>query len=101
MSSMTTPREYRPQTAAETLGLIASGVDPWLAVGQLLDDWRAAPPERRPDLCDEPLPAVPAEYARWATFLAAAVEWLCAQDKLPFPRWTSRPEYRLAEPWFL
>lgn len=99
---MTTHREYRPQTAAETLGLIASGLDPWLAVGQFVDDWRRAEVGRRPELCREPLPVVnDGEVARWAALLAASVEWLCAQDGLPLPGWTGRPEYRLPEPWFL
>ena len=97
----TTPAEYRAQTAAETLGFIADGVDPWLAVGQFQDDWRRTEVPRRAELCREPLPAVAEEHLRWAAFLAAAVECLCARDDLPFPRWTSRPEYRLREPWFL
>ena len=97
----TTHREYRPQTATETLGLIAGGLDPWLAVGQFVDDWRRSELDRRPDLCREPLPTVDGEATRWAALLAASVEWLCAQDRLPFPVWTSRPEYRLPEPWFL
>ena len=97
---MTMP-EYRAQTAAETLGYIANGVDPWLAVGQFQDDWRRTELARRPELCSEPLPDVGDEHLRWAAFLAAAVEFLCWQDELPFPSWTSRPEFRLAEPWFL
>ncbi len=95
------PEMYEPQTAAETLRLIAGGVDPWLAFGQLLDDWRRTAPAERPRLCAEPLPSVPAPYVRWAALLAATVEWLCAHDGLSLPDWTSRAEYRLAEPWFL
>ena len=26
---------------------------------------------------------------------------LCVQDELPTPAWTSQPQYRLDEPWFL
>jgi hypothetical protein len=29
------------------------------------------------------------------------VEWLCWQDGLPFPEWTSQASYRLQDPWFL
>jgi hypothetical protein len=94
-------REYQAQTAAVTLQLIADGVDPWLAVGQFVDDWRRADPAERPRLVSEPLPDVAPAYLRWAALLAAAVDWLCAQDRLPAPSWTNRPEYRLAEPWFL
>ncbi|MBI4491590.1 MAG: hypothetical protein HY690_02215 [Chloroflexi bacterium] len=93
--------EYHPQTAADTLRLIAGGADPWLALGQFVDDWRRTETAQRPRLVGEPLPGVPAQHLRWAALLAASVEWLCAQDELPFPSWTSRPEYRLAEPWFL
>jgi len=93
--------EYRPQSAAETLARIVEGVDPWRAIGQFVDDWRRLPVAQRPLLCEAPLPSPPAEHARWAALLAAAVEWLCAQDGLSFPDWTSRSEYRLAEPWFL
>ena len=94
-------REYRPLTAADGLRLIADGVDPWLAVGQFVDDWRRTDVSRRGELCSESLPTVADDHRRWAAFLAAAVEYLCWQDKLPFPPWTGRPEYRLAEPWFL
>jgi hypothetical protein len=92
---------YRPQSAAETLELIAQGVEPWQAIGQFVDDWRRTPLDQRPSLCAEPLPGHTAEHGRWAALLAAAVEWLCAQDGLSFPSWTGKAEYRLAEPWFL
>jgi hypothetical protein len=96
-----TIHEYRPQTAAETVGLVAGGTDPWLAIGQFLDDWRRTPAPQRPPLISEAPPAVGGEHLRWAALMAAAVEWLCAADGLPFPSWTSRPDYRLPEPWFL
>ena len=93
--------EYPAQTAAATIQLITEGVDPWLALGQLLDDWRGAPPSRRANLVREALPDVPSDALRWAALLAATVEFLCAEDDLPSPSWTRRPEYRLKEPWFL
>lgn len=98
---MTRNPEYQPQTAAETLRLIADGVDPWLAFGQFLDDWQRTDRSRRSSLAAEPLPEVSEEHRRWAALLAAAVEWLCVQDGLSIPAWTGRPEYRLPEPWFL
>lgn len=94
-------REYEPQTAAETLDLIVGGVGPWLAIGQFLDDWRATDRVKRTRLVGEPLRQVAGDHLRWAALLAAAVDYLCAQDALPAPAWTSRPEYRLPEPWFL
>ena len=93
--------EYQAQSAAVTLRLVAEGVDPWLALGQFLDDWRGADPAERPLLVSEPLPDVSPEHLRWAALVAAAVDWLCAQDRLPVPSWTGRAEYRLPEPWFL
>lgn len=90
-----------PQTAADTLRRIGEGAEPWLALGQFLDDWRRTDRSARPHLASEPLPSVPAPYLRWAALLAAAVEWLYTQERLPFPGWTRRPEYRLAEPWFI
>jgi hypothetical protein len=93
--------EYQPQTAAATVRLISDGVDPWLAIGHFLDDWRRTGPADRLRLASEPPAAVTGPDLRWAALLAAAVECLCAQDGLPFPSWTSRPEYRLSEPWFL
>lgn len=98
---MTSSPEYERQAAAETLRLIIEGVDPWLALGQFLDDWRGANPTQRPSLVSEPSPDAPPEYLRWAALMAAAVDWLCAEEGLPAPYWTSRQEYRLPEPWFL
>ena len=43
----------------------------------------------------------PGGTIRWVAFLAAAVEWLCARDRLSFPSWTGNPELRLSEPWFI
>lgn len=93
--------EYEPQTARQTLELIMRGQEPWLALGQFVDDWRRTPVAGRAALCEEPLPISPPDVQRWATLIAASVEWLCASDDLNFPAWTSRAEYRLAEPWFL
>ncbi|MDP2935117.1 MAG: hypothetical protein Q8O86_01345 [Dehalococcoidia bacterium] len=93
--------KYQAQTAAETIQIIAGGEDPWLAFGQFLDDWRGTDSAQRPGLVSEPLPDVSPEYLRWAALLAAAVDWLCAQEQIPAPSWTSRPDYRLPEPWFL
>lgn len=92
---------WEPLTAADGIRLIIDGIDPWLAFGQFLDDWRRTDPAKRQDLVSEPLPDVPPELIRWAALFAAAVDSLCDQDDLPAPSWTSRPEYCLPEPWFL
>ena len=93
--------EYRRQTAAATMELIASGVDPWLALGQFLDDWRGEAVENRIRLVGEPMSPVSGDNLRWAALMAASVDWLCVQDALPAPAWTRYPEYVLKEPWFL
>jgi len=93
--------EYTPQTAAETLVQISQTSDPWIPVGNFLDDWRRTPVEHRAALCATPLPPVGEEHRRWAAFLAASVDYLCRQDNLPAPLWTRNADYVLDEPWFL
>lgn len=94
---------YHYQTAAETLARIINGTTPWVAIGDFLDDWRHAPVEQRTALAAEPIAEVGDDptLKRWAAFCAAMVEWLCWNDRLPFPAWTSRQTYCLSEPWFL
>jgi hypothetical protein len=93
--------EYQPQTVAATMQRIDDGTDPWVALGDFLDDWRRTPATERPGLVASPVPSVSDLNVRWAALLAAAVECLCAQDGLEFPAWTGYPQYRLSEPWFL
>jgi hypothetical protein len=99
--TLTREYEYERQTAADTFRLIVRGVDPWLAFGQFLDDWRGADAAQRAGLIDEPLPDAPPEFVRWGALIAAAVDYLCAQEGRLAPSWTGRGVYRLAEPWFL
>ncbi|MBI2756261.1 MAG: hypothetical protein HYX52_06095 [Chloroflexi bacterium] len=89
-------------TARGALDRLVRGTDPWVAVGDFLDDWRHADPEERPRLMADPI-EVPTnlEHLRWASLLAAAVDWLCWQDGLPRPAWVYRAEWILEEPWFL
>ncbi|HZR00799.1 MAG TPA: hypothetical protein VFC93_18510 [Chloroflexota bacterium] len=94
-------REHHGQAAAETLDLIRRGGDPWLAIGQFVDDWHRTPLAKRPTLVAAAPGPAEGDDVRWAAFLAAAVEWLCAQDGLDYPEWTADPSYRLREPWFL
>jgi hypothetical protein len=98
---MTQPARYDPQTAAATVQMIADGTDPWLVLGQFLDDWRRTDREMRLELVNSLPPPVSGANARWAALIAAAVEWMCAQDGLKAPSWTGRSEYCLSEPWFL
>ncbi len=93
--------EYVRQTAAETLDLIVDGRDPWLALGQFLDDWRGEVLSRRLALVADAPAEVAGESLKWAALLAASVDYLCAVDVLRAPAWVRRPEYVLPEPWFL
>src|SRR5262249_9518945 len=84
---------WQQQTIAATFERIRRDPDhPWVAVGDFLDDWRFTTREDRPELVREGI--APAggtlDLRRWAAFCAAMVEWLCRQDELPFPTWTSQ-----------
>ncbi len=95
---------WHRQTIDETFSRIHEDIaHPWVAIGDFLDDWRRSAKEDRLALVAIDIaPAnVQGDELRWAAFCAAMVEWLCWQDGLPFPTWTSRQEYRLADPWFL
>jgi hypothetical protein len=98
----TSPYRWHRQTIAETFERICNGTTPWVAIGDFLDDWRFSVVEHRRELVVEPIATAPTpELHRWAAFCAAMVEWLCWQDHLPFPEWTSQESYKLQEPWFL
>ncbi len=94
---------WHRQTIAETFERIKRESTPWVPIGDFLDDWRRSERDDRLELVSmgiEPAGENP-ELQRWAAFCAAMTEWLCWQDHLPFPAWTSDDAYRLAEPWFL
>jgi len=101
----TEPYDWNRQTIKQTFARIQADPEhPWLAIGDFLDDWRFTERTDRPKLVRESIAAVgddDVELLRWAAFCAAMVEWLCWQDGLPFPTWTSHTEYRLTDPWFL
>jgi hypothetical protein len=95
---------WQRQTIAATFERIRRDPDhPWVAIGDFLDDWRFTQREDRPELVQEGIAPVgdTLDLRRWAAFCAAMVEWLCWQNDLPFPAWTSNDDYRLADPWFL
>ena len=99
----TSPYRWHRQTIAETFERICNGTTPWVAIGDFLDDWRRSSIQDRFELVESPIAsAAPTpETQQWAAFCAAMVEWLCWQDGLPFPAWTSQEKYNLPEPWFL
>ena len=82
---------------------ICQGEEPWVALGNFMNDWFDYAKDRRADLVADPiaLPALPnSEQLRWASFCAASVEYLCEHYEVPCPSWVHHPVYRLPEPWF-
>jgi hypothetical protein len=95
---------WQRQTIAATFARIQQQPDqPWVALGDFIDDWQRSALEDRLMLVAEGIAEEDStgDLHRWAALCAAVVEWLCWQDGLPFPAWTSDDRFRLAEPWFL
>jgi hypothetical protein len=90
------------QTVARAYQEILAGEEPWLALGNFMNDWFIYAREHRAELIAE----VPAQHGdelyqqRWATFIAASVEYLCQQSGLPCPLWVQDPGYQLETPWY-
>lgn len=91
------------QTMSVSYREICAGEDPWIPLGNFMNDFFGNYPERREELVRDPL-AEPAEMTpelyRWAVFCAASVEYLCQKYDLPCPTWALNPAYTLAEPWY-
>lgn len=93
---------YRYHTVAEVFARICDGEQPWIAIGNFLNDWWYYSIAYRSDLIRTPLvPSPDRQTQQWAAFCAAMVEWLCEQDDIPCPVWVQQERYILAEPWFL
>lgn len=94
---------YRPATIAQALARVRQGVDPRVALGDFLDDWRRTPSAERAGLITDPIgPAGDDLHVRrWAAFFAATAEKLATDEGLPRPRWAASSQYRLPGPWFL
>lgn len=91
------------QTISVAFEEIRTGVDPWLALGNFMNDFFGNYPERRDQLVADPLQTpedVEHETWRWAVFCAASVEYLCQKYAIPCPEWANDPRYTLTEPWF-
>ena len=96
--------EYRPQTARQTLVRIQAGDDAWIAIGDLLDDWRRAAHATRGRMIEEPMAEASSKSERrWAAFIAAAVDQLAweSEPRIDPPDWVRDARYILSEPWFL
>jgi len=91
------------QKMALTYQEICQGEQPWVALGNFINDWFGYATDRRAQLIADPitLPASPdEEQFRWAVFCAASVEYLCHRYEIPCPSWVENDVYRLPEPWF-
>jgi len=91
------------QTISISYREILAGEDPWVALGNFLNDFFGNYPERRAELVRDPLQkpvGSTAEEHRWAVFCAATVEYLCQKYALACPAWVHDPAYDLAEPWY-
>jgi hypothetical protein len=91
------------QTMAVAYAEICRGEDPWIALGNFMNDWFDYAKDRREQLVTEPL-SIPEpltlDLHRWAAFCAASVEWLCQRYTVACPPWVHDPIYTLSTPWF-
>ena len=91
------------QTMQRTFEEICQGQDPWIPLGNFMNDWYAYHADRRAELIADSLPD-PTTYSPtlhpWATFCAASVEWFCATYQVPCPSWVHSSIYQLPNPWF-
>lgn len=90
------------QSAASTIDRIMAGTDGWVAVGDFVDDWNRSTREERAAMIRQP-PAVGRRTRRWASLLAAAVDYLAraSEPRVDVPAWSLSPDTVLDEPWFL
>jgi hypothetical protein len=93
------------QTMARAYEEICTGEEPWVALGNFINEWFMYAIDRRAELVAEaPVerPNPTPEEHRWACFIAASVEYLCQEYAVPCPNWVhEHPDhYRLKEPWY-
>jgi hypothetical protein len=90
-------------TMAATFQDICQGEEPWVALGNFLNEWFDYAKDRRDELVAAPV-SLPenanVQQRRWAAFCAASVEYLCARSSVLCPSWVYLPVYALPEPWF-
>ncbi len=95
---------YRLSTVRQSFDRVRRGEDPWIVLGDFLDDWRRAEPDQRPLLVAEPIGTTEDDpQRRWAALFAAVVDWLCwtLEPRVETPAWVTDPVFVLPEPWFV
>lgn len=94
--------QNRYQTMKLSFEQICQGTYVWLPLGNFMNDWYAHHFEDREQLIVDPIAEVyPQEYQQWAAFCAASVRWFCATYEMACPSWVDKPQYVLAEPWYM
>jgi hypothetical protein len=82
---------------------ICDGEDPWIPLGNFMNDYFGNAPEMREELVKDPIQEpedATSDQHRWAVFCAASVEYLCQKYGVSCPDWVHSPEYTLTEPWY-
>src|SRR5258708_8165867 len=82
---------------------ICAGKDPWIPLGNFMNDLFGNYPTHRAELVREQIllrSDASVEEQQWAAFCAGAVEYLCQEYQLPCPDWVDDPKYTLTESWF-
>ena len=95
---------YRLSTARQSFLRIRRGEDPWVALGDFLDDWRRATSDQRALLVAESIPTTRKDpERRWAALFASVVDLLSyrADSKRAAPDWVADDVYVLPVPWFV
>lgn len=90
-------------TMAATFQDICRGEEPWIALGNFMNEWFDYAKDRREELVATPLSLPEGAHQRqrrWAAFCAASVEYLCARSSVPCPAWVYQSVFILPEPWF-
>ncbi len=90
-------------TMAATFQDICQGEQPWIALGNFMNEWFDYAKDRRAELVATPLSLAEVpnqQQLRWAAFCAASVEYLCTRYSVLCPAWVYLPVYTLPEPWF-
>jgi len=91
------------QTMSVAYQEICQGEEPWIALGNFMNDWFDYAKDKRAQLVADPLSLpkiLTTDTHRWAAFCAASVEWLCERYHVPCPTWIDNPIFCLPEPWF-
>ena len=94
---------YHVQTIAQAYQEICQGEQPWVALGNFLNEWFDYSKHRRVELIVDALslPEKPTlDELRWAAYCAATVEWLCQCYEVACPAWALDSIYMLSAPWF-